>query len=197
MSVRAAVVLAAGAARRMGQPKPLLAWHGGTLLGSCLRELRAARVERIVVVLGLLHEQVRAAVPEVESTTVVLNLDEASERSGSIRLAADALDAHVDAVLVQSVDQPCAGEVVVTLFETQEREHADVVVPTYGGRRGHPICLSGTLVPALRQVDEASEGLRAVVRQHQVLEVPVDSESVTWNLNDPDAYAAALAAQQQ
>jgi CTP:molybdopterin cytidylyltransferase MocA len=50
-------------------------------------------------------------------------------------------------------------------------------------------------LPELRAVTEEGEGLRAVVRAHaqHLVEVPVDSESVLWNLNDPAAYAAAQA----
>ena len=48
--------------------------------------------------------------------------------------------------------------------------------------------------PELREVSEQDQGLRAVVRRHAVLELAVASETVFWNLNDPDAYAAALAA---
>jgi CTP:molybdopterin cytidylyltransferase MocA len=72
-------------------------------------------------------------------------------------------------------------------------EGADIVVPTHRGRRGHPICVAGHLLPELRQVNEVNEGLRAVVRAHaeQLVEVAVESESVLWNLNDPAAFAAA------
>ena len=45
----------------------------------------------------------------------------------------------------------------------------------------------------LENLDEESQGLRSVVRSHVVTEVAVEDESVIWNLNDPDAYAAARA----
>ena len=63
------------------------------------------------------------------------------------------------------------------------------------GRRGHPVCFAGNLLPELRRVAEHDEGLRSVVRRYtaQVVDVPVNSESVLWNLNDPAAYAAAQA----
>ena len=69
-------------------------------------------------------------------------------------------------------------------------------IPTFGGRRGHPISFNGRLLPELRRVTEEEEGLRSIVRRHaeHVVEVPVDSEVVVWNLNDPAAYAAARAA---
>jgi molybdenum cofactor cytidylyltransferase len=187
--VHAAIVLAAGASSRMGRPKPLLPWRGTTLLGYALQQLSLTGIDRVVVVLGLAHAEVRAAVPSLSAATVVLNLNEASERSGSIRLGAQAVSDSVDAVVVQSVDQPCSAAVLRLLLAA----NADVAIPTYAARRGHPVVFHGRLLPELRQVEEATQGLRAVVRRHQpaIVEVPVDDPAVIWNLNDPQTYAAA------
>jgi molybdenum cofactor cytidylyltransferase len=87
------------------------------------------------------------------------------------------------------VDQPVSAAVLHQLFLVR----AEVVVPTYGGRRGHPVCFRGDLLGELREVSEAERGLRGVVRRHTVTEVPVDDESVLWNLNDPAAYTMARA----
>jgi len=185
---RAGVILAAGASQRMGTPKALLAWGNTTLLDHALQQARTAGVEHLVVVLGPATRHLRL------DALIVFNPDPASGRSASIRLASQALGDGVRSVLVQSVDQPVAADVIVALFEAIERG-SDIAVPVYQGRRGHPICVAGSLLPELRDVNEEAEGLRSVVRRHaaRLVEVPVDAESVTWNLNDPAAYAAAAA----
>jgi molybdenum cofactor cytidylyltransferase len=193
MAGHAAIVLAAGASHRMGEPKALLAWGDTTLLGYCLRQLRDAGVAHVVVVLGTQHERIRAATAELEGVPVVLNLDEAAGRSGSIRTGASALPDDLESVVIQSVDQPCPADVLRALLAALSRPAVEVVVPTFDGRRGHPIGVAGRVVHELRQVDEASEGLRRVVRAHRVTEVAVKSAAVLWNLNDPAAYARALA----
>jgi molybdenum cofactor cytidylyltransferase len=188
---RAAIVLAAGASSRMGSPKALLAWRGTTLLGHALRTLREAGIEDIVVVLGLAHAEIEAAVPELRGSNVRLNLDEAAGRSASIRIGASALADDVARVILQSVDQPCDSGLLQALLEAE----GDVVVPAQNGRRGHPVCFSGRLLAELRAVSEDTEGLRAVVRRHPVTEVEVSSDAVFWNLNTPQAYQAAVAEQ--
>lgn len=187
-SRRAAIILAAGASQRMGTPKALLAWRGSNLIEHALQEARAALAEQIVVVLGPATRHLSL------DARCVVNPAPETGRSASISLAAHALREGAAAILVQSVDQPVPGEVLDALFEAIEAG-AEVAAPTFGGRRGHPVCLAGALLGELRDVDEASEGLRAVVRRHVVTEVPVESDAVLWNLNDPVAYAAALAAQ--
>jgi len=175
----------------MGSPKALLEWRGTTLLGFAVEQLRAAGVDDLVVVLGLAHAEIQAAVPELNGTIVRLNLDEASGRSGSIRIGAAALPDGVHKIVVQSVDQPSQVEVLELLLASE----GDVVVPVQNGRRGHPVCFSGRLVAELRGVSEESEGLRAIVRRHAVTEVEVATRAVFWNLNTPEAYAAAVASE--
>jgi molybdenum cofactor cytidylyltransferase len=190
---RAAIVVAAGASSRMGTPKALLAWDDTTLLGYCARELRLSGAAELVVVLGPDSDSIGSILPDADQVTFAYNLDVASGRSTSISIGAAQL-VQAAAVLVQSVDQPCPSRVIEALFAAIERDQADVAVPTFQGRRGHPVCFAGRLLPELRALSEATQGLRAVVQRHVVTEVEVDTEAVVWNLNDPTAYQAALTA---
>jgi molybdenum cofactor cytidylyltransferase len=188
---RGAVILAAGASQRMGAPKALLPWGRGTLLDSAIEEARAAGVQELVVVLGPATQHLQL------DTRSVINPEPETGRSASIRLGAAALPDNLETVLIQSVDQPVSAEVIRALFDALLGTHT-VAVPTFAGRRGHPVCLSGRLLAELRAVTEQDQGLRAVVRRHtaSLVEVPVNSESVIWNLNDPATYASARAAVQ-
>jgi CTP:molybdopterin cytidylyltransferase MocA len=185
------LILAAGASQRMGSPKALLPWQGTTLLEYVLQQAHAAGVEDIVVVLGPATRHLEGSLGDAR---VVINMEPETGRSASIRLGSAALSENVRSIVIQSVDQPVGADVLNVLFAALARG-ADIVLPTYRDRRGHPVCVGGQLLPELRAVTEAGEGLRAVVRAHaqHLVEVPVDSESVLWNLNDPAAYAAAQA----
>ena len=68
-----------------------------------------------------------------------------------------------------------------------------IVVPRHGGRNGHPSLFDGALLPELRAVQEASQGLRAVRRAHTKTTtfLDVDDPLVTLNLNTPEAYESA------
>ena len=75
-----------------------------------------------MVVLGLKHAQIEAAVPDLAGATVALNLDEASERSGSIRIGATAVPDAAKAIIVQSVDQPCSADLLRQLYAARGRD---------------------------------------------------------------------------
>ncbi len=186
------MILAAGASQRMGTPKALLAWGGTTLLEYTLQQARAALTDVIVVVLG---PATRHLVASLGDARVAFNLEPESGRSASIRIGCEAMPEDIRSVVVQSVDQPCPADILSALFAAVEQLTEEAAVPSFQGRRGHPVCFAGSLLPELRRVTEEAQGLRAVVRRHaqHLVEVPVDSECVLWNLNDPAAYAAAQA----
>jgi len=192
---RGALILAAGASQRMGTPKALLAWGGTTLLEYTVQQAHAALtdvMDVIVVVLGPATHHLAASLGDVR---VAFNLEPKSGRSASLRIGCEAMPEDVLSVVVQSVDQPCPADVLSALFAAVEQRTKEVAVPSFQGRRGHPVCFAGSLWPELRRVTEEAQRLRAVVRRHvqHLVEVPVDSECVLWNLNDPAAYAAAQA----
>jgi molybdenum cofactor cytidylyltransferase len=188
---RGALILAAGASSRMGTPKALLPWGDTTLLDSAIRTARGAGVHDVVVVLGPSTQELQKEL----TVRVAFNPEPETGRSASIRLGSALLSEDVGAILIQSVDQPCSLEVLSALFEAIV-QGGMVAVPTYEGRRGHPVCFAGGLLEELRDVTEEGEGLRSIVRRHRdhLVEVPVNTECVVWNLNDPAAYAAARAA---
>ena len=59
----AAIVLAAGASRRLGQPKQLLMYCGETLIARAIRLANEAGATPVIAVLGAYHERICAAVP--------------------------------------------------------------------------------------------------------------------------------------
>ncbi len=177
----------------MGTSKALLPWADQPLVAYVVTQALSADAAQVVVVLGPGAEGARAAVPRQPGVDVVLNPDVQAGRSASIRIGAASLGPDVGSIVVQSVDQPCPSSVLRLLYAAAEESRAAVVVPTFAGRRGHPLCLAGCLLPELSAVSEEEQGLRAVVRRHsaEVTEVDVPSESVLLNLNDPPAYEAA------
>jgi molybdenum cofactor cytidylyltransferase len=185
---RAALILAAGASIRMGTPKALLPWGTGTLLDYAVAQARDAGAGEIAVVLGPSTRSI-----PLPGCRVAFNPSPETGRSASICLGAAELPDGLSAILIQSVDQPTPSDVSGTLFAALTPPGL-IAIPTFGGRRGHPLCLSGTLRQELTELTEAEQGLRAVVKRHAnaLVEVPVSAESVVWNLNDPAAYAAAI-----
>ena len=190
----AGLLLAAGESTRMGSPKPLLDWHGQPLVRYQAAQLRAAGCDLVVVVLGSRAGRVLPFIDGTEAR-IVINPHYAQGRATSVRAGAAVIPDTARWVAGLGVDQPRSARVMRPLFEAAATSNADILVPTYGGRRGHPVLFAGRLLPEVRQAQDATLGLRAVVFRHLDghRERPVDSPLIHTDLNTPAAYAAALA----
>ncbi len=182
------VVLAAGRGRRLGLgPKAWVRAQGETLLARACRILRAGGVGTIVAVLppDLPHG------PVPEGVACALNLDPDSGPLGSLRAALD-LSGVSGPVVVYPVDHPdVTAEVVESLREAlaDAGDETARVVPTWDGRRGHPVALTAAGARAVAAADDQATPrptLRTVLAAAgAVVEVPVDCPGVLRNLNQP------------
>jgi len=99
--VTAALILAAGAGRRMGGPKALLPFEGETLLRRAARAALEAGCDPVVVVTGDWD-------PGLDDLAIraVTNLGAAEGMASSIRAGVAALPPEARSVLILTVDQP-------------------------------------------------------------------------------------------
>lgn len=186
----AAAVLAAGESSRMGSPKPLLEIDGETFIARVLSTLRSARIGTIKVVLG--HDAGRIMrEARLSSDEVVFNPDYRRGQLSSLIAAIEALQgAAVDGLLVCLVDHPLISQRTVdSLIESFYSSGKLIIIPTYRGRRGHPVLFSSELFPELRFAP-LSEGARYVVRKNRdhVLELEVDDQGILVDIDTPEDY---------
>ncbi len=187
-----AILLAGGESTRMGTPKPLLRWGGSTLVEYQISQLREAGAESVIVVLGHRADEVLPGVHAAGARAIINELY-AEGRASSVRVAAGALPENTGAIVVLNVDQPRPAWVTRRLLEAHSRSGALVTVPTFGGKRGHPVVFDGRLAPELREVREVTEGIRAVMQAHgrDVVEVAFQTPVVVLDMNVPAEYERA------
>jgi len=143
----AAVVLAAGGSARLGRPKQLLPYGGGTLLDAVLGLARRFPFEQRVLALGGYADDVRAAV-DLDGFEVVLNDAYSSGCSSSIAAAVAAVRDELDGVVLLLGDQPgVRAETVAAVLAG--RGNAPIAVARYDDGIGHPFVLSRATFPAL------------------------------------------------
>lgn len=186
----AAIILAAGASRRMGSPKGLLPWGGRSLLAWEVDELMRSAVDDIVVVLGHHAEDVRRSLGD-GARYCIFNQRWPQGRATSLAKGAEALvaggRAAPEAIVIQNVDQPTRADIIDRLVAELRSGGDEVVQPSYLGKAGHPVVLRGSLVDELIGATEATMGLRSVLDRHAVRLVPMDDEPVVRiDLDTPD-----------
>lgn len=187
------VILAAGASSRMGSPKPLLDLGGKTALARILETCRNAALARPVVVLGHHAEAVRKGV-ELSGAEVVVNPDPDRGMASSLCEGLARLPEEARGFLIFPVDYPLVGwRELVFLEEQFEKEPRKlIVIPTFEGRRGHPVACDIRLKTEFMALPpEAPSHL--VIRKDpgRVMEIPVKNLWVTRDLDAPEDLDAA------
>lgn len=185
----AAVVLAAGASTRLGQPKQLAPIGGRPALAYTLDALQASSVDRIVLVLGHNADAIAAAL-DLTDITVVRNDAYAAGQSTSVLAGVKSLGDDVDAALMVVGDQPLIAPTVVdAIVRAYEQTGGPFIVPVYAGEWGNPVLLARATWPLLDNL-KGDTGARPILRKHMdmVLEVPVPG-SLLDDIDTPDDYA--------
>ncbi len=189
-----AVILAAGASRRMGGPlKQVMDWQGVPFLSAVLTTLRAAGLTDLTVVLGCRADEVRAAC-DLSAVRVVENPAWEQGMLSSLQAGIAALPAAAAGALVTLVDLPALQPATVRAVVAAWSEHPDrIIVPRRNGRGGHPVIFPADLFPEILQGDWP-DGPRGLRRAHAARElpVPVDDPGCLLDIDDPEDYRRVL-----
>jgi molybdenum cofactor cytidylyltransferase len=185
----AAVVLAAGEARRYGRLKQLQPWGGGSLLTHAVDTALASRAEPVIVVLGHRAEECRAALGQ-RPVRVVVNPDWAQGQSSSMQAGLGTLPGNIGGVVFHLADQPGVTPAVIdALIARYAATLAPVVWPQYQGRRGNPVLFDRVAFAALQQVSGDVGGkpvLQAYAEAGLAEPVSVDEPGVLMDIDRPE-----------
>ena len=162
-----AVILAAGASRRMGTNKMLLSVDGEPMVRRTARAAVDAGLDPVIVVLGHEPERVRAAL-EGLACTFVSSDDFTGPTSGSLHAGLRALEnMQADAAVVLLGDMVrVSASMIAALARSARTSDAPLEVSRYGDVLAPPLLFKRSLWPEL--LAWTGEGCgKAVVRAHQ------------------------------
>lgn len=188
----AAILLAAGASRRLGQPKQLLMLDGETLLARTVRLATEAGAAPVLVVVGANAELIGAAVL-ADSAAAVMNEEWEQGIASSIHAGVKALDAgspDARGVLILACDQPrLSSEHLRGLIETfGSQSEASIVASTYAGVHGIPAVFPREAFADLLALS-GDKGARALLMQPPCLLLTVPFEGGEVDIDQPGDLA--------
>lgn len=185
----AAVVLAAGASRRLGQPKQLLILDGETLLARSVRLAFEAGVAQVLVVVGAQAELIGADVP-AGIAAVVMNDEWEQGIASSIHAGVKAIDGVARGVLMLACDQPrLSAEHLRGLIETFAAQgEASIVASTYAGVLGIPAVFPRETFADLLALS-GDKGARALLMQPPCPLIVLAFDGGEVDIDEPDDLA--------
>ena len=193
-----AILPAAGNSRRMGEPKLLLPLGKSTVIEQVVTVLRTGGLDRVVVVIRPGDEPLRRAAAAA-GAHVVEPPEPPAEMRQSVQFGLDDLRMNRapelrDGWLLMPADHPLLDvHVLETLLDRWNESDCPILIPTYHGRRGHPVLFRWELAAEVSQIPEG-QGLNRLVKQRaaEVVELEVDDDAVLLDLDTPDDYARLL-----
>jgi molybdenum cofactor cytidylyltransferase len=160
-----ALILAAGASTRLGQPKQLVRLGNETLLDRSVRIAGEAGCAPVVVVLGAYEIQIRNQC-ELQKVLIISHPDWAEGMGTTLSRGVQAFD-DVDGIVVMTCDMPAVTADHLRTLVAQEQ----VAASLYGGRRGVPAYFPETQFPALLEL-KGDVGARELLQLAHGVELP-------------------------
>lgn len=186
----AAIILAAGASRRMGTNKMLLELDGETLVRRAARRARSAGLSPIIVVVGYEPERVEAALDGF-TCEFAINPDFTGPTSASLHKGLEQVPADAAGAVVILGDMVhVTAEMLRAVVDAARTSTAPLVVSHYGDVTAPPILYRRSLFDELRAWHGEGCG-KAVVQAHiteaHVCDWPV---SALTDADTPEDFAA-------
>ncbi len=189
-----AIILAAGAAQRMGRPKQVLPYQHMTLVEHVTAQALAAGFNPVGVVTGAYHEEVARVLPGTVHTLYNPDWQEGMGTSlayGIKHLQAIArrtVQGSLAAIMVMLADQPRVDATLLQQYlHTFQSNDCDAVALQYPSGPGVPALFSASLFDVLQNTD-GQQGAKAILRSPKYKVLTLAQLEAYWDIDTPEDY---------
>lgn len=182
------VILAGGMSRRAGSNKLLWTVGEQTLIEHAVSGMRPF-VNRIIVVTGTYHEAITKQLQGFKDLIVIYNEHHVAGMFTSVKkgLSYSAPDSHV---MLLPGDCPW---VQASTYEMMIQARTTMAVPTYQGRRGHPIFIPAHLKQTLLKEPNTSN-LKQFRNTHGFVEIITHDPYIKTDIDTAEDFEQVLGA---
>ena len=181
MSGAEGVILAAGFSERAGQFKMTLPIGDKTILEMCIEGMTSV-CDRIIVVGGYNYDKIKEIVADIPNVEFCYNKNYEAGMFTSIKRGIREIGA--DRFFIIPGDQPL---VQAETYRKMLAVDADIVIPRYKGKKGHPVLFRSHLIEEiLAMPDEAC--LRDFIHSKNAVCIDLDDRGILLDVDNPADY---------
>ncbi len=188
MKKYAAIVLAAGASKRLGKPKQLLPYKDSTLLNHCIQELLNLESVDVYVVLGAYADAILLTVHKLKVTTILNeDWDKGMGTSLSAGITGIKKQGSYDGVIVSLSDLPYINtEHYKKLIQAFEKGNG-LTVTSYPNFKGVPCMIGSQYFSELKGLT-GDEGAKPLMKKYEKEVSKVTSETSYFDVDTDESY---------
>ncbi len=161
-----AILLGAGESKRMGIDKLSLPWGRKTIFEHCFGTLLRSEVQEVVVVLGGRSRRMRNLFGGRRRVKIVMNPNPEKGMSASIRRGLRLINPGTQGILIALGDQPfLKTRTINALIRAFNQRREGIVIPSFRGRKGHPVIFHGRYKKDLSNL-RGDVGGRSIIEKH-------------------------------
>jgi len=192
-----AIVLAAGKSERMGTNKLLLPYQCSVIIDLVIQHILESGIREIIVVLGHEAEKVREEIISHFGRKVLLafNVNYQQGMLSSIQCGLKIVDPQCEAVFLCLGDQPKVSiETYRQILNSFSSSDKGIIIPTYKGKRGHPILIARRHFPFILTLDQLTASLHSLIKENpdDIAEIELADEGILFDLDHPADYDLLL-----
>jgi molybdenum cofactor cytidylyltransferase len=184
------IVLAAGAATRMQEPKQLLYFDGKTLLRRTVETAIETNCETVVVVLGANFEKTSAEIKHLK-VEICFNCDWQKGLSSSLKIGLKSLreiNPKLDALIVLLADQPFVTANHFHQFVTKfHQTNNPIIAAKYGETIGVPALFSREIFAEFETIS-GDKGAKMLIEKHRQTLETIDLPEAAFDVDTKEDY---------
>ncbi|HBX51903.1 MAG: hypothetical protein A2275_12260 [Bacteroidetes bacterium RIFOXYA12_FULL_35_11] len=182
-----ALILAAGLSQRMGSPKALLKFNETEIfLTQIINQFLNSGVSNIVVVVNKeVHELLQKKHPDIfQKCKICINPE--PEKGRNISIKKGIAEITTDYCFIHNVDNPFVDEKIVNIL-LHQKENADVIIPCYEGKGGHPVLINRKVMYAIHAMPQHLS-FRDFLMQFKPMRIETNVKYILVNISTPEDY---------
>ena len=191
MKTYAAIVLAAGASKRLGKPKQLLPYKESTLLNHTITELLKLQNIDVYVVLGAYSDAILLTIHKMDVTPLIHSSWEDGMGSSLAFGVKSIADKNYDGVLVSLSDLPFVKTEHYQRLVSDFKQEESIVITDYQNFSGVPCVIPSKYFSELQNLT-GDEGAKPVIQKHKKEVSKVISETPYFDVDTDESYERLL-----
>jgi len=180
MTIIYGIILAGGKSNRMKQNKMLLQYDGQPIIYHTVKSMKSV-CDKIVIITGHYEVDYLKLLPDFTGVTIVRNNDYEKGMFSSVQKGVEGIDSSC---FIIPGDYPLISE---DTYKEALKEQGEIRVPTYNGRKGHPIFLEKEIVKQL-QLEDKDSNLKAFRNKYQVTYFDINNEGILLDIDNINDY---------